>query len=302
MNKITALLALIALAILPSTAAGAAPYRHKVLPHVMSVTGSEPVLWVHGWLNTLGACAYNPWSPPGVHADDQAGPYADMLHSQGYTGPVLGVQYYCGDTGSFDIREASGLLTANRQYDNNVPIETLAKDLVFKTWQVYGQYGQYVRIAAHSMGGLITGYALTHAGSNGWPPFLVRSVVTFSTPWGGTDKAPTTGWCGGTTQCKEVMPGAPFITGLAALPLPTDVDLATEGGGPADNIATFAASTRPDAQHRVDYYSKTPVNYSHTSYITDTSTTQDEPCRIDGVGQVCDHSLLLAASFTAPAP
>lgn len=271
-----------------------ARHEPRELTRVAAVVGNEPVLWLHGWINLIGGCLGQP-GDPGIDADRQAAPYRGMLRSEGYSGQVLGVQYYCGDNGSFDIRTASGALARNRQYTNGVPIETLAKDLVFKTWETYGRRGLYVRIAAHSMGGLIAGYALARAGRKGWPPFLVKSVVTFSTPWGGTDRAPTQGWCGGTVQCKQMMPGSTFIRRLSSLRLPTGVNVVTEGGGPADTVASFKASTRPDAKSRVNYYSSIPVRYSHVGYIRDTSSDRDVPCRINGVKKVCFHSLRLAA-------
>lgn len=284
------------------TSAPATTLPHSTPSTVTTDPLQYPTLWVHGYISTLGGCSYNPWSPPGVKADSQTVTLKSMLQSQGYTGSVLGVMYYCGDTGSFDIRNAAGKYDG--VYGNDVPIERLGLDLAWAIWNAYSVNGQYVYLAGHSMGGLIIDEALTKTAehASGYPPqpLLVKSVITYSTPYNGTDLSPNTiTWCYGTYQCNEAAPGSAFITALQQRVLPSDVDWTTIGGGPADNVDSFASSSAVTAQHKVNYYSKTPVNYSHTSYYSDASTATDEPFQITNNGVTSSlvswHATLLGA-------
>jgi len=253
-----------------------------------------PVLWVHGIINTLGGCA-------GIDTAKQAAPFASVLASNGYTGPVVGVDYYCGDKNGMSILNAAG--TYGKMYNNNVPIERLGQDFAWAVYNNYTSKGQYVSVAAHSMGGLITAYALTHVGQSGFPPsLLVQDVVTFSTPYAGTDRAPNVAlWCGSTVQCTEGAPGSAFVTDLAKQAAPAGVDWTTMGGGPADTVDSYASSSAFPAQHKINYYSKTPVNYNHNTYISDQSLAVDEPLAYTNSGQptyylaTAKHSLNLAA-------
>lgn len=279
----------VAVMILVAAALGSVPTR-------VGAAADEPVLWVHGIVNTLDACRGMP-GDPGVHADTQAAPLKSVLASDGQTPPVIGVKYYCGDTATADITNCAG--PYGHFYDNSVPIERLALDLACYINKHYSQYGQYVSIVGHSMGGLIAEYAVTHAGQPGWPSVLVHTVVTYSTPNGGADKTSPALWaasCGIYEQCNEMLPGSAFLTSLAAAPMPSSVRLVTVGGGPADNVDSYASSTRPDAYWSINYFAKSPVDYSHTSYITDTSMALTEPYTVRSNGATTTvtgvHSLL----------
>lgn len=256
--------------------------KPAVLPHVTPATVNNnpnqlPVLWVHGLINMLGGCA-------GIRADIQASTLKTQLTNQGYTGPFLGVAYYCGDSGSFTIRDCAG--TYGQTYGNDVPIERLGLDLAWCIYNSYSAAGQYINIAGHSMGGLMIDEALTKAGTPGYPPYLlVQNVLTYSTPYNGTDRAANTAsWCGTYVQCKELAPGSDFVKALQLRTLPTSVDWTTVGGGPADNVDSFASSSAVSAQHKVNYYSKTPTNYNHNTYFSDASTAHDEPFNITNNG------------------
>lgn len=237
-----------------------------------------PVLWVHGIVNTLGGCA-------GLDTAKQAAPLNTVLKNNGYIGPVVGIDYYCGDKNGLSIRNAAG--NYGKTYNNDVSIERLGRDFAWAVYNNYSSHGQYVAVAAHSMGGLITAYALTHVGQPGFPPsLLVQDVVTYSTPYAGTDKAPNVAlWCGGSVQCKELAPGSAFVTDLAKQSAPAGVDWTTVGGGPADNVDSYASSSAFPAQHKINYYAKTPVNYNHNTYISDVSLLVNEPLSYTNVGQ-----------------
>lgn len=282
-----------------------------------------PVLFVHGYINTLGGCAGEDVSK----TDAQLG---RMLTAQGWTGPLVGLSYYCGDKGGPSIDNA-GTGHCDRWstagYGSGTAIERLACDFAWWTYDTYTVDGQAVDVVAHSMGGLISRYALSSvaAGDAAFPPsLLVNDVVTISTPYAGWDR-PTGGLtsqqyvkvnCGSYTQCQEMTgcwmssgscvqtggtwTASAFLTTLAALPAPS-ADWTTEGGGPADNVDSFRSSSSVTPAHKVNYYGTSPVKYNHTSYLTDISTDSDEPydltqpdgALVPGPGA---HSLLMAVN------
>jgi hypothetical protein len=243
-----------------------------------------PVLWVHGIVTSAGC--------PGLRTVKQAAPLRHVLRAIGRRRPVVPIDYLCGDSTGVSIRGAGGPSTTaypKNGYNATTPIERLGLDLA---WFIYDRYtleGRSVDIAAHSMGGLIAAYAITHAGRPGFPPSLmVTDVVTFSTPFRGVDKTPapmtpaqhSAVWCGPYRQCKQLIPGSAFLRGLARHRLPRSVDWTTLGGGPKD-IVTFASSSAAvGADHRVNFFSTEPVAYGHTTMIRDTSTARDEPAYV----------------------
>lgn len=250
-----------------------------------------PVLYVHGIAANGRAC-----TNAGLDVKAQAAPLTSVLAAAGYTGSVVPVGYYCNDLNvGLNIDHAADAVAGPYpgSYDNNVPVERLAQDLAWAIYNTYTVNGQVVSIAAHSLGGLITYWALAHVGSDGYPAsLLVQDVLDYSTPFKGADVYPAdytaasymASWCGTYTQCNEAVPGSAFLTALAQLPFPSWVDYTVVGGGPAD-IMTWASASGITAQHKVDYYATSPVNYSHNLYIQDTSFTKNEPVAFWSVGQ-----------------
>ena len=296
MKRITATLTGIA-AILICLGLSAAPA--EAATRVANAT----VVYVHGLRNTNSGA---------LNATAEAAPLASVLKAAGYTGPVVAAGYYYNDTADFSIDGAADSVAGpyNGTYDTNTPIERLAQDFAWYLYNTYTANGQTVSIAAHSMGGLITYYALTHVGQVGWPQsLLVQDVLTYSTPYKGVDKYPagsnptayTASWCGTFTECNEAaIPGSPFLTDLAAQTFPSWVDYTVVGGGTTVNgvagtgttadLMNFASSGGIDAQHKVNYYATSPVNYAHMTYIQDTSTLKNEPVYYWNVGMATAYS------------
>ena len=294
---------LVAVVAIFATSLSGAPAAQAVVP--LAVPADHPtdttVLWVHGLVQSAGC--------PGIRSAEQSAPFKSVLVANGYTGPIIGIDYYCGDSTGVTIMNAAG--PATQLYDANMSIKRLGLDLAWFIYNTYTTKGKPVSVAAHSMGGLITAYAVTHVGQPGFPPTLnVQDVVTFSTPYGGIDKTPHPWitpavysgiWCGQYTQCKELVPGSPFIVDLAKQTIPASIDWTTVGGGPQD-IMTYAMSSKiAGADHKVDYYATTPMTYNHENYITDTSLVENMPARIADVGvpirtvSAGPHSLNLGA-------
>jgi len=264
-------------------------------PPVTTDPMKYPLVWVHGFVETTGACA-------GIKADNQVATLTTLLKGLGYRGTLLSALYYCHDTatsGAFDIRSASH--TYAGQYDNSVSIEQLGLDLAWAIYNNYSSQGQYVYLMGHSMGGLIIDEALTKAGTAGYPPsLLVKSVVTYSTPYAGQDVIPNkTAACAAEVQCSALQVGSTFLQALQQRTLPKDVDYTTIGGSPKDTVDSFASSSAVTAQHKVNYNSILPVGYSHTTYYTDVSKAQDEPYQITNKGVTTpvtgSHATLLGA-------
>ena len=72
-----------------------------------------------------------------------------------------------------------------------------------------------------------------------------------------------------------MLPGATFLADLHRDSCPQGqdgTDWTTEGGGPGDNVDSFASSSDVACAHRINYYAKSPVNYNHTNGITDKGT------------------------------
>lgn len=264
MKKIL-LIALVALGLSPLTPAHAAT--------------APDVLYIHGYINSTG-CA-------GIRTAVQAAPLATTLKAAGYTGTVKGVDYLCGDSTGVDIKPYGTLPKSG--YTANAPIENIAQALC---GYIAANYTEPVNIVAHSMGGLIGDYAVKACGAR------VGQLVTLSTPRGGWDETPVYLMgltCGGTEQCRQMTVGSPFLTNLATLPVPASTDSTAIGGSPKD-VFTFASISAGQAQHKVDYYATTPVNYGHSAYLTDTSALLNVPARINGVAVTNQpHSLRMVA-------
>lgn len=260
MRQIFTVLAAVALAIIVPTANTAS-----------ANASSNPILWVHG-SQASNTC-------PVVDSKKQSTPFKNVLTKRAYTGPVVPIDYYCGDKTGVSIRGAGGPSTEQypqNGYTQETPIERLGLDLAWFIYNTYTVNGQPVNIAGASMGGLVTMYAVTHTGAEAFPPYLlVDNVVTFSSPFGGVDK-PTVGTeaqyvkmiCGEKTQCNQMISGSAFLQELTSRPIPEEIDVTTIGGGQRD-ILSFASSSAINADHKVNFYNIFPVAYDHVGYLND---------------------------------
>jgi hypothetical protein len=231
---------------------------------------SKPVVYVHG---------YNPF---GDGADCNMWNTMDnTFRSWGLTGQKVTVKYYFGDTNCTHNLQSYG--TNGRHYDPGttwdryVRLEHLGYRLA---WMIYNQFssrGITVDVVSHSMGGLITRYALAQTARRhaDFPPYLyVEDSVTLGTPHAGTGWA---NWCW-TTQCSQMRPGSSFVNWLAAnAPNPqgsggTDW---TAVGAYDDEIVSESSAVSMSAAHKIQYLDSANVYHSDYYGLNTDSRTAD---------------------------
>ncbi len=241
-------------------------------------TRNKPVVYVHGY-NPFGDGAdCNMWSS-----------MDNTLRAWGLTGPKVTVRYYFGDTNCTQSLQSHG--TNGRHYDPGavpwdryVRIEHLGYRLA---WMIYNQYsskGIAVDVVSHSMGGLITRYALAQVARRhaDFPPYLyVEDSVTLGTPHAGTGWAD---WCW-TTQCEQMRPGSSLVNWLAAnAPNPqgsggTDW---TAVGSYDDEIVSEGSAISMSAAHKVQYLAS--ADMAHSDYYKDTTDARTADVRYSDDG------------------
>jgi hypothetical protein len=249
---------------------------------------SVPVLFLHGVI-TSPTCS-------GENTGKTAAPMAGVLKANGIPGPVIGIDYYCGDSGGVSDLNAGGPSTTaypTSNYSVQTSIERLSLDLMWFIYTRYSSTGFPVDIVAHSMGGLIARYGLEQVSARNpsFPPLvIIPKIVTISSPFDGVDVAPSPMtaaeyskvWCGTYVECSEMVPGSPFLTALHADASPqgggSGTSWTTLGGSPKDIMTDKSSSDVGHATH-VCYYDKTKPGYGHSAYLTDVKTTHDLPVR-----------------------
>jgi len=212
------------------------------------------------------------------------GTWRDMfnaLRAWGWTRSFSPVQYYVNDStcsttssvvneridghGNHTAYGSSGHLNGSHTAD--ATIEHLAYHFAWFVYHRFTQNGIVIDVAAHSMGGLITRYAI-HAVQNGFaafpPTLLIEDVVTFGTPHGGAVFAGTCNW----VQCDEMVSDSPFITNLqanASNPQALGHTEWTAIGAADDVVVGVANTTAMNAAHKVQY--DFGQNLGHSAYM-----------------------------------
>ena len=238
---------------------------------------TKPVVFVHGYNPFGDGTSCTMWDPM-----DSA------LRSWGFTGPKVTVRYYKGDTNCTHALESYGTngrhYDPGTAYDRYVRLEHLGYRLA---WMIYSQYsskGITVDVVSHSMGGLITRYALAQVARRhaDFPPYLyVEDSVTLGTPHAGTGWA---SWCW-TTQCEQMRPGSSFVSWLASYaPNPqgsggTDW---TVVGAYDDEIVSETSAISMGAAHKVQYLESADV--AHSDYYNDTTDARTADVRYSDNG------------------
>lgn len=238
---------------------------------------AKPVVYVHGY-NAFGdGTSCGMWN-----AMDST------LKSWGHTGGKATVRYYFGDTGCTNALESYGsnkhYYPGSTKFDRYVRLEHLGYRLAWMLYTEYSSKGIAVDVVSHSMGGLITRYALaqTQRRHPDFPPYLhVEDSVTLGTPHAGTGWA---NWCW-TTQCSQMRPGSSFIKWLSSYaPNPqgsggTDW---TAVGSYDDEIVSETSAVSMGAAHKVQYLGSSDVY--HSDFYQDTTDSRTAAVRYSDNG------------------
>jgi len=159
-------------------------------------TRDKPILLVHGWSATGG-----------TDCGDTFDGMIAQLRAEGFTGPIVKVGYYTGDTNcDVDLRDWGS-------FDNSSSWKEVAKAFSHYVAATYTAQGQTVDVVGYSMGGIVArgavyGSATAQSGFAG--PLKVEDAVTLGAPHDGAEVAVFCLW----GQCATMKPGAADITWL----------------------------------------------------------------------------------------
>ena len=233
------------------------------------------ILEGHGYVGSLG-CPNAATTFPAVQT---------VLAANGDTRVPIGINWLCSDSGGLNIKPYGRNPDPNT-WNANTKIEDIGYALAWAVYQNYTVNGVSVSMICHSMCGLYWRYAVTHSGVDAdFPPaLLVDKTITYSTPYKGWDhpnafmalNCPSL-----YEQCKEMTPNSAFLTALGAQPAVPGWTCV--GGSPKDTVATINSACGVPGATKYDYYDKTVVNYSHPSYMTDTSNLTNVTAKVNGV-------------------
>jgi hypothetical protein len=180
-----------------------------------------------------------------VHGIDATAPYGNdcavtwddakqHLRDNGYAGrDLLTVAYYEQDANCDRVINGySSPIVGNTHFDGRgahagtagghtaeAAIEHLGYHFAWFIYEEYSKDNRKVDILAHSMGGLLSRYAISQVeiGNEAFPPkLLVGNVVTLGTPHGGARLVGLAGCnaIGGRRQCSQMRPGSAFLRSL----------------------------------------------------------------------------------------
>lgn len=242
----------------PATAAGppAAVPKPSVRAAQSGQATSQPVYLLHGLELRGGTDCASTWKQAGA-----------KLRAAGFTGPVITWGHYSHDTHC--TRRVDGTL--------NTSVLELGRRFAWDVYTRYSRHGVPVRVAAHSMGGLIAAAGIAgvkskpHA-SGSWPPYLlVKDVVTLSTPFRGI-----AGKCSTTyRQCRDLKPGSALQTWLAKQSLQgrggTDWTLVSAG---SDTRVPYKSAMAATAKHKVYYLSGQGITHYNLHHLDSGHTWQ----------------------------
>lgn len=187
-------------------------------PPATAKESKQPVVFVHG-LDAVGK--------PGFDCDAWDRQVA-RLRDMKFSGTFARLAYYYGDSdcgwqldhhGSHDRHFGDGWGHSEDSHDADTRIEHLGYHFAWFLYSHFTNKGQKVDVVAHSMGGLITRYALAQVARDhpAFPPNLdVQDVVTQGTPHRGSRQNFEESLCQWATQCDQMDPGSSFLKWMAA--------------------------------------------------------------------------------------
>ena len=263
----------LALALMPpSASAEAAPVAGKTPPGSDGDGRSVHTVFVHGldpYDDASKNCAL--WKP-------MTRALASWGHDFGKFHPV---KYYGHDEncrndlhkhGSHSQHYPSGHVYENNGHNQEASIRHLGYHLAWYLNNGFAKKGIPVQIVAHSMGGLMTRYALAQI-ERGHPKFpstvTVQDVVTLGTPHDGAGFART---CRYAKQCQEIIPDNDFLDWLNTYANHPDGFNGTDWttiGSHADDLVEPNSAIHMDSDHKVKYFSQSGVE--HSDYYKDNS-------------------------------
>ena len=237
---------------------------------------AKPVVFIHG---------IDPLGTPGFDCDawDRQ---AARLRAMGFRGAFARVAYYYGDSdcgwqvdhhGSHDRHFGDGWGHSEDSHDADSRIEHLGYHFAWFLYSHFTNKGKQVDIVAHSMGGLITRYALAQVARShsAFPPNLdVQDVVTQGTPHKGSDQNWQESFCQFATECDQMDPGSSFLRWMAVNaknPQGRGGTQWTAMGSTHDERVTARSTVGMGAAHKLIYRQPT---IGHSDYRNSNSTAR----------------------------
>lgn len=283
-NRIVRLIATISLLIIVTGFALFAS-THPIAQTKASAANS-PILFVHGWnLQANGTC----------NTPTSWGSAKTYLSSHGYTGQLITIGFYNGDTNcDVNLKDEQDSHCNNYFAGNagttNEDERHIACDLDWYIWNNFTQYGQNVQLVAHSMGGIIIRWAIHAAGSSSsLPPYLyAQNAVTMATPHNGVPWGASL-VCANCLQMENLQPGSSLLSALrndAQNPQAQGGTTWTLLGSSCESWLNGGVDPSSEmgmvAQHKVLYLN--PPCYHHGGYLTDQSDS------LDAQADYCDNA------------
>jgi pimeloyl-ACP methyl ester carboxylesterase len=245
---------------------------------------TKPIIYIHGFEDDAAVNC------------QQFNPMKSFFenHSPEFTSTHHTVSYYDGDTncgynlsahGDHSNHYASGHRNGAHTLDTN--IRHLGYHLAWFIWNRFSRDGRHVDIVAHSMGGLITRYAMAQSAHDtpGFPSdLLVDDIVTLGTPHNGPRAHASFGcaiFVGSPLQCDQMNGSSGFQEWLddhAAQPNPIPrTDWTTIGSDDDSLVASDSATSMGAGTTKVIYTDST--NIEHKEFLTATRTVNDADVR-----------------------
>ncbi len=214
----------------------------------------KPVLLVHGL--SVNQSGYN--------CASYFKEVINTLKSQGFSGPIVTVGYYKGDSNcSVNLQQTDSSLTDNSSWKN------IAASFSRYVNQTYTSTGQVVDALGHSMGGLIIRGAIQggYEQQAGFAPTMIEDAVTIATPHAGTNSSI---YCLN-TQCSTMARNNSDITWLNKNGAPQSL-VATDWtvtGSSTDEVVALSSALNMsvDSNHKQSFW-----GMGHFSQLSNTKS------------------------------
>lgn len=267
-----ALVSILLAALIPAVSGSAEPVAGKTEPGADGDGRKVHTVLVHG-IDAYDKATWN---------CDNWDDLRSTLVSWGHEfGKFHSVKYYGHDKncrndihkhGSHSVHYPSGHVYDNNGHNQEASIRHLGYHLAWHLNNGYADKNRPVQIVAHSMGGLITRYALAQMerGHDAFPSgVVVQDVITLGTPHDGAGFARA---CRYARQCQEMIPDSDFMDWLNKYANHPDGFHGTDWttvGSHADDFVEPNSAVHMDADHKVKYFTENGIE--HGDYYKDTT-------------------------------